>query len=100
MKKFWRRQPERAINQNLPRRADQQIRAAHDFGDPHRRIVHDARELICRNIVVPPDHKIAKILSGDKSLFATIFVREGNRFAVGNAETPTEFLTCDFGFAI
>ncbi len=92
MKKFRQRQTQGAIKQNLPRGADQQIRAANNFGNFHCRIVHDARELIRGNVVVPPDNEIAKIFSGDKFLFAEIFVVKRNCFAVGNAETPIEFL--------
>ena len=100
MKKFRRCQTKRAIKQNLPRRAHEQIRTAHGFGNLHRRIIHDARELIRRNVVMPPNDKIAKIFSGGEFLFATISVRERNRFAVRNAKAPTEFTIDDFGFTI
>ena len=100
MKKIRRRQTKRTIKQNLPRGADEQIRAAHDFGNFHRRVVHDAGELISRHIVVPPDDKIAKIFSGDEFLPAKISIRERNCLAIGNAKAPVEFLICDFGFAI
>ena len=88
VKKFRRRQTQRPIKQQLPRRARQQIRAAHDLGDLHRRVVNNAGELIRRNIIVPPHHKIAKVLSGHEFLFAVISIGEGNGLAVRNAKTP------------
>lgn len=93
MKKFRRRQFQRAVKQQLPRRAHQQIRASHDLGDLHHRVVHDAGQLIRRNFIpVPPgpDHKVAEILARHKCLRAEMPVPERNRFAIGNTEAPGE----------
>ncbi len=86
VKELGRRQPERAIKQELPRRAREQIRAANDFRDSHRRIIHHASQLISRNIIMPPHDKIPKILPGHKFLFAEIFIMKRNHSTVGNAE--------------
>ena len=97
MKKFRRRQTQRTIKQNLPRRAHEQIRAAHNFGNFHRRVVNDTSKLIRRNIIVPPDDEIAKIFSGDEFLFTKISICERNRFTVGNAKAPVEFGRWEIG---
>ena len=91
VEKFRRRKTKRAIQQNLPRGADEQIRAAHDFGNVHRRIVHRARKLIRRHAVAAPDDKIAKVFSGDELLRAKIFIVKGNGFAIRHAEAPRKF---------
>ena len=91
MGKFRGYHTKRAIKQKLPRRADEQIRATHHLGDLHRRVIRNTRELIGRNIVMPPDDKIAKIFSSHEFLCSIISVRERNRLAVGNAETPAKF---------
>ena len=82
-------QSERAVEKDLPRGGQQQVRAAHDFGDLHGGIVHDDRELICGNVVLPPDDKIAKVFSGDELLRAEMAVGERNSFAIRNTETIT-----------
>ena len=63
-------QSERANQQQLPRCGLQQIGAAHDFCDLHRGVVGYNCELICRNIIAPPDHEVAEILPGDEALRA------------------------------
>ena len=80
--------PERAIQQDLPRGAHEQIRPTHDFRDLHLRIIHHARELISRNVIIAPDHEVAEIFARDKSLFAEIFIMKGDAFTIRNAETP------------
>ena len=90
MKKLRRAQAKRTAEQNLPRGADEQIRTAYDFADLHGCIVNDTDELVGGNIVRPPDHEIAEVLSGDERLRAKIVVGEGNGFAIGNAEAPGE----------
>ena len=90
MKKCRWRQAQRAVKQKLTRRADEQISAAHDLGDLHRRIVHHTRQLIRRHVVVPPYDEIAEILAGYELLRAEIAVHERNRLAIGNTEAPIE----------
>src|SRR6185437_10168563 len=84
------------VNQKLPRRAHQQVRAANDFRDAHRRIVHDTRELVGGHVVIAPNHKIAEFLSGDKLLRPETSIRERNRFAIGHAKPPAAFAIADF----
>ena len=93
----WR-QAERAVKQDLPRRADQQISPAHNLGDAHRRVIHHTGQLIRRDFIATPQDKISKILSGRELLLSIISVHERNRFAVRDAETPGEFTIYDFGF--
>jgi hypothetical protein len=88
MKEGGRFPPERLIEQQLPRGRGQKIRASHDFRDPHRGVVHRDRQLIGREIVLPPDDKIAEIGSGKKGLRTMMGVDEGDSSAVGNAEAP------------
>ena len=71
-----RRQPQRPKQKNLPRRRLQQIRAAHDFGDPHRRIVHHHRQLIRRHIVAPPNNEVAEVAPRNKPLRPEMQVRQ------------------------
>jgi len=90
MEEGGRLKPERAIEQNLPRGGKQQVCPAHHFGDPHRGIVHDHGELIGRNSVMPPGHKITEILSSDEMLRAEVSVHERNRFTVRDAKAPIQ----------
>jgi len=90
VKKVRRLEFKRAVEQELARGGSEQVCAAHNFGDSHGRIVHHARKLVCRNVIMPPDDKIAEVLPGDKLLRTELSVREGNGFAVGHAETPVE----------
>lgn len=87
MRKCGRCEAERPVEQNLPRGGEEQIRAAHDFADLHRGIVHDDGELIGGNPIVPPHDEIAEIFSRYKLLWAEMAVNEGDGFAVGNAKT-------------
>ena len=91
MIKRRRRPTERAIQQQLPRRAHQQIRATHDFRDLHRGIIHHARELIRRHVIRAPHHEIPKIPSRNKLLRTEISVHETYRFAVRHAKPPAKF---------
>ncbi|MDB6021034.1 MAG: hypothetical protein JWQ04_891 [Pedosphaera sp.] len=79
---------QRAIKQDLPSCGQQQIRAAHDFGDFHCGVIHHHRQLIRRDAIVSPYNKIAKIFSGDKLLRAEVTIGERNGLAVGNPEAP------------
>src|ERR1017187_8195999 len=100
MKETRRLQTERAVQENLAGGGLEQILAADDFGDLHRRVVHYDRQLVSRNIIVPPDDEIAKIFSGDELLRAAVAIDEGNCFPVRHPETPAIFVICDLRFAI
>ena len=89
VKKIRSGQTHRAIKQELPGSGDEQIRAAHDFADSHGRVVHDGGELIGRNVVMPPDNEIPKVLSSDECLPSQISILEGDAFSIRNPETPT-----------
>jgi hypothetical protein len=74
----------------LPRGASEQILTANHFADLHGSVVHYAGELVGGNIVVPPDHEIPDVFSGDERLWAKIVIGEGDGFAIGNTEAPRE----------
>ena len=59
MREAWRRQPEGAVEQNLPRRGRHQIVAANDLGDPLGGIIDDDRELIRWRSRRFPDDEVA-----------------------------------------
>lgn len=88
MKKSRRRPAKRPVQQKLARRAHQQVFTPYHLGDLHRRIVHHTGQLIRRHIIMPPDHKIAKILARNIGLLAKVFIVERNRFTVRNTEPP------------
>ena len=81
---------QRAVKKDLTGGGKQQIAAANHFRDAHRGVVHDDGELICGHVVVSPDDEVAEVLAGDETLFAAVFIAEGNGFAIGHAETPGE----------
>ena|SRR6266542_1284643 len=100
VKEGGRGKAERVVKQKLARGGDKQIGSADNFGDSHGGIVHDNRQLIRGNVVVPPNDEIAEISSSHEALLAQVTIHEVNNFAVRDAETPTELTICDFGFAI
>jgi hypothetical protein len=51
----------RVVEQNLPGSAFEQIGTADDFGDFHVMIVYDDGKLVAGNIVMPPQHEVAKV---------------------------------------
>lgn len=57
-----------AIQQELSRRRNEKISATNNLADLHGRVIHNHSELIGGHVIVAPDHKIAKIFSGHKSL--------------------------------
>ena len=91
MEKIRHRQIKRAIQQNLSRGADQQIRAAHDLGDaasPHR----PPR----RRVDTPARRRRARPRNRQNPFRRQIFVRpdfhpERNRLAIRDTEAPGEF---------
>jgi hypothetical protein len=81
-------QPQRAIQQDLPRRRSQQIRASNHFRDSHRRIVHHYRKLICRNVVPPPHREISKIPSRHETLPSQVAVHKLDHLSIRHPESP------------
>ena len=51
----------RTVEQNLPGATFEQISTADDFGDFHVMIVYDDGKLVAGNIVMPPQHEVAKV---------------------------------------
>lgn len=86
MKKLRRAQFQSSIQQELPSRAEQEIRSANHLGDVHGRIVHHDGELVTRSR--PPDHEVAEVLPGDKPLRTEMVVEELDRLPVRNSKTP------------
>ena len=83
-----RAQTQGAIDQQLPKRREQQIRAAHHFADLHRCVIRHDRQLISRHIVFSPDDEIAKIHAGDCELRSKAFIDELQRFPNRHAKAP------------
>jgi hypothetical protein len=81
--------PKRVIQQELPGGARQQISAAHNFRDSHRRVIDDYRKLIRWDRIVPPHNEIAKISARHKFLRA-VLIPKRNRFAIGNPKPPVD----------
>jgi hypothetical protein len=81
-------QTQRTINQQLPKRGEEQIRAAHDLTDLHGRVIRYYRQLISRHVVFPPNKKIAKILARDPALCSKALIGELQRFPLRDAKTP------------
>jgi len=90
MKPCWILIAQCAVQQNLPGRRLQQIRAAHHLGNPHCGIVGYAGKLVTRFSIPSPDDEIPKIHTRHKSLRAQIQILKLDRFAVGNAKAPIE----------
>jgi len=79
-----------AVEQELAGGGFEEVRAAHDLGDAHGVVVNSDGELVGGKVVALPDDEIAEIPAGDELLRAEVPVVEGDGFAVGNAESPTE----------
>src|ERR1700761_5183408 len=84
------REPQGALQQDLPRCRLEQIASTHDFGNAHCRIVYDTGELIAGQAILAPNQEIAKIririATGDKTLWPGMRVEEAKSFAVGHAK--------------
>ncbi len=91
MKISGSQKPERLKEQPLTGGAHEQISPAHRLGYLHGRIIHHAGQLISGKIVLPPDHKIAKIFARRELLLPIIGILKGNDFSIRNAKTPTKF---------
>lgn len=81
-------EPQRSKQKNLPRRRFQQIGPAHNFGDPHRGIVNNNRQLIGGNVIASPNNEVAKVLPGNQPLLAKMQIRKENFFTVWNPKPP------------
>ncbi len=79
---------QRAINQQLPKGGEKQIRAAHDFTDLHRCVIRNYRQLIGRHIVFPPNDEITEIQAGIRGLRSKTLVDELHRFPARHTKTP------------
>src|SRR5207248_1317058 len=89
-------QAEGAINQNLASGRAQQILPANHFGYSHGSVIDDNSELIGREIVVAPDHKIAEVLASNEPLQAKAGVHELDRLAIRHAKAPVRILCANF----
>src|SRR5579864_59541 len=88
MIKLRRLKAKRTIKQNLSRRGFQQVGAAHDFGDSHRMVVSNYRELISGNVISSPDDEVSEIAAGNVTLRSKMLVGKRDRLAIGNAKAP------------
>jgi len=79
-----------AVEQQLPRGAEQQVRAAHNLGNSHRGVVHDAGQLVGGDFGVAPDDEVAEVSAGDELLRAEVLVHKEDHLAVGHAEAPVD----------
>lgn len=89
MKEPRNRPLQRTVEQDLPGGAHQQVRAANNLRNFHRRVINHTSQLVRRNIVVPPDYEIAKIGPGFKRLHATTSIVKRNILPVGHPKSPT-----------
>ena len=54
-------EPQRAVDQQLAEGRADQVLAADDLGDPHRRVVHGAGELVARAVVLAPHREVPEV---------------------------------------
>ncbi len=83
-----RRPGEGAVEQELARGAGDQIRAAHDFGDFHQRIIDRAGELVAGQVVFSPNEKVSEIDARDRALRTGGAIDEFDHLAIRNAKSP------------
>ena len=88
MAEFRRRQLQDAIEKQLAKSRAEQVRAAHDFGDPLGGVVDHDGELVGRNVVLSPNDEIAKVEAGDGPLQPGALVEKLHRFVLRNAKSP------------
>ena len=86
----WRGQAERPVDEQLAKRALDEVGAAHDLGDGHFGVVHGAGELVARHVVFAPHEEVAKIAAGYGALFAKTTVGESKYLAIRHAEPPVD----------
>src|SRR5688500_3472009 len=100
MKECGWRKPESAIEQQLPSRGNEQVSATHYFRNLHRSVINDHRQLIGRHAIMPPNHKVAEILSCNERLRTDRTIIERNGFAIRHTETPGESAVAKSGSRI
>jgi hypothetical protein len=83
-----RAQTQRAIDQQLPKCGEEQIRAANYFTDLHRRVIRNYRQLISRHVVFSPNNEIAEIPSGGRALRSKALIDELQRLRIRHTKTP------------
>ena len=88
MEIFWNGILQCADQKKLPSRGLQQIRSAHHFGDPHRRVIDHDCQLIGRNIIPAPHQKIAEVTSRDITLPTLTQIGEFNFVPVRHPKAP------------
>ena len=72
----------------------EQVLAADDFGNAHSGIINHHGELVGWDVIVPPDHEVAKIPARDEKLCTVVAVNKGNHFAVRDSEAPVLPAVC------
>ena len=98
VRKLRRREAERLIQEQLPRRVGQVIFAANDVRDPHQRIVDDNSKVVRGTPIGSQEHGIWNCLGGDMDfppheiIDANLAVRlphpldpDGRRLAIGDS---------------
>src|ERR1035438_6448510 len=84
------REPQRAVDQQLPEGRPDQILAADYLGDPHAGVVHGAGQLVAWAVVLAPDREVAEIPARDGALGPEPSVVEREFLAVGHAQGPVD----------
>jgi hypothetical protein len=82
------RKPKSSKYEYLACRRFEQINSPNNFCDLHLGIVNDYRQLICRDVIPPPNDEVSKILFGDESLGSQVDVIEDNCLSIRNSESP------------
>jgi hypothetical protein len=86
--KCGRGEIERAVKQQLSKRAADEISAAHNLRDFHDGIIHHARELVGGKVVFSPHEKVAEVFASDLALRTARDVAEGDRLTFGHPKSP------------
>ena len=84
-----RLQLQRAIKQQLPESGSQQVGAAHHLGDSHGSVIDNNSQLVGRDVVFAPDHKVTEIHTRCGNLFARTSIDELQHLAFRHPETPS-----------
>ena len=88
MAEFRRGQLERAIEEQLPKSRAEQIGTAHHLGDALGGIVDHDRELVGRDVVLAPDHKITKVRARHRVLRTGTLIEKLQGLPFRDAEAP------------
>ena len=81
-------QAEGTIEEQLPGGGDQEVGTPDDLGDSHGGVVHHDGKLVGGRVVIPPDHKIAKVPAGDEPLGAAAEVGKPDLLTIRDPESP------------